>query len=66
MTIGGWILLVLSWSSIIAVVAYCMAKVLKLKGKGQNHERKRLQRQINGEKSTKRQVSILRKGRSGS
>jgi len=32
MTIEGWILLVLSWSSIIAVVAYCMAKVLKRKG----------------------------------
>jgi hypothetical protein len=32
MTIGGWILLVLSWGSIIAVVAYCMANVLKGKG----------------------------------
>lgn len=31
MTTGGWILLVLSWCSIIAVVSYCMAKVLKAK-----------------------------------
>ncbi len=31
MTIGGWIFLALSWSSIIIVVVYCITKVLKKK-----------------------------------
>jgi hypothetical protein len=29
MTVGGWILLALSWGCILIVVWYCMAKVLK-------------------------------------
>ena len=31
MTPGGWILLALSWSCIIIVAAWCLAKVLKRK-----------------------------------
>jgi hypothetical protein len=30
-TIGGWILLALSWGGIIIAALYCMAKVLKEK-----------------------------------
>lgn len=32
MTAGGWILLILSWSLIIGVAAFCFVKVLSNKG----------------------------------
>lgn len=35
MTAGGWLFLALSWGSIILLVVYCMAKVLK---KRSDHE----------------------------
>ena len=33
MRLGGWIFLLLSWSCIIMVTAWCLAKVLKRKEK---------------------------------
>ena len=38
MTLGGWILLVLSWGLIIALNVFCFIKVFKQKNGGRQNE----------------------------
>lgn len=37
MTIGGWLMMLLSWGFIIALTAWCMRRVLKLRDEQAEH-----------------------------